>query len=128
LPGPFSPPAALDRFLAQYRATLIVLSGRATGMEYVLDQRTIRIGRGPGVDLALDDATVEREHAKLTFADGAFHLEDSSQAADTRVNGGPVSRQRLKTSDRLRLGETALEYDLEPRAVLIPRRPFRGRR
>ena len=125
MPGPCSPPADLDRFLAQYRATLVVLSGKAAGMQYVLDQRTIRIGRGPGVDLALDDATVEREHARLTFADGAFHLVDRSQRSDTRVNGGPISRQRLKTSDRLHLGETSLEYELQARPGLLPGRPRR---
>ena len=34
-------------------------------MEHVLDQRRVSLGRGPGVDLALDDESLVCEHAEL---------------------------------------------------------------
>jgi predicted component of type VI protein secretion system len=100
-------------FLAHGRPVLVVLSGRATGLEFVLDQQRVSIGRGPGVDLAIDDESLRAEHARLEYADGAFWLVDCAPDSVTRLNGGPVERQALKPNDRLQLGAFAFEYLLE---------------
>jgi predicted component of type VI protein secretion system len=105
----------LDQFLHRYRACLIVLSGPATGMEYVLDQGAIRLGRGPGVDLAIDDPSLEREHANLEFRDGCFWLCSVAREASTRLNGGEVRRSQLKDEDRIRLGKISFEYSIARR-------------
>lgn len=104
-----------DEFLARYRACLVVLSGRATGMEFVLDQGEIRLGRGPGVDLAIDDPSMEREHALLEFQNGCFCLRGVSSDASIRLNGGEVQDRELKNDDRFSLGEVSFEYSVAPR-------------
>ncbi len=105
----------LAQFLDQYRACLVVLSGPATGLEYVLDQGAIRLGRGPGVDLAIDDPSLAREQARLEFRDGRFWLCSVASEASTCLNGGRVGRQELKDEDRIRLGAVVFEYSLETR-------------
>lgn len=113
----FEPARNLDVFLASFRATLVVLSGRAAGMEYVLDQRIIRLGRGPGVDLAIDDPSLERVHARIEFKDGAFRVCSSAPEASLLLNGGAVQVSELKADDRFQLGEVSFTYGLEPRVL-----------
>ena len=84
-------------------------------MEHVLDQRRISLGRGPGVDLALDDESLACAHAVLEFAEGGFRLRRLSEAAETRLNGGPVESAELKPNDRFQLGRLCFSYVVERR-------------
>ena len=108
-----SPSASdLQRFLDRFRARLVVLDGPAKGLEFVIDQREVRVGRGPGVDLALDDPSLERDHARLRFTEGAFQLEASAPAL---LNRHETTRATLKAEDRLQLGDVAFVFTVDPR-------------
>ena len=84
-------------------------------MEHVLDQRRVTLGRGPGVDLALDDESLAWEHAELEFIEGGFRLRRLSETAETRLNGGPIEVAALKPNDRFQLGTLSFEYIVERR-------------
>ncbi len=84
-------------------------------MEHVLDQRRVSLGRGPGVDLALDDESLACAHAELEFGDGGFRLRRLSEAAEIRLNGGPVESAELKSNDRFQLGQLSFSYIVERR-------------
>jgi predicted component of type VI protein secretion system len=105
----------LEAFLAKFRSTIIVLSGEATGMEFVLDARRSLIGRGPGVDLALDDPSLAREHAAIEFAPDGFHLHARAAGASIAINGAPASATPLKPGDRFQLGEIQFGFEIEAR-------------
>lgn len=90
-------------------------SGGLAGMEYVLDQRRISIGRGPGVDLAIDDASLACQHAVLEFSQGAFVLRRLAEQAEIQVNGRAVRKATLKPTDRFQLGRLSFSYRVEPR-------------
>jgi predicted component of type VI protein secretion system len=102
-----SPSTALADFLGRYRAALVILSGEARGMEYRLDQRRTALGRGPGVDLALDDASLRTLHALVEFRADRFVLCDS--------DGGDPAALELKDGDRFRLGGHEFAFVLEER-------------
>ena len=101
------PASALVDFLARYRAALVILSGEARGMEYRLDQRRTALGRGPGVDLALDDASLRCRHALVEFRAGHFVLCD--------FDGEDPAALELKDGDRFRLGALELQFTLNAR-------------
>ncbi len=84
-------------------------------MEHVLDQRRVSLGRGPGVDLALDDESLACAHAELEFVEGGFRLRRLSEAVETRLNGGPVESAELKPNDRFQLGRLSFSYVVERR-------------
>ncbi len=84
-------------------------------MEHVLDQRRVSLGRGPGVDLALDHESLAREHAELEFAEGGFRLRRLSEAAEIRLNGEPIEMAALKPNDRFQLGALSFSYVVEHR-------------
>jgi hypothetical protein len=106
----------LDLFLAKFRAVIIVLSGAAAGMEHVLDQRRVSLGRGPGVDLAFNDDSLAGEHAVLEFVDSGFRLRSLTDSAETCLEGHPVKAASLKPDDRFRLGALSFSYVVEPRS------------
>lgn len=84
-------------------------------MEHVLDQRRVSLGRGPGVDLALDDESLACAHAQLEFCKGGFRLRRLSEEAATRLNGAPVESAELKPNDRFQLGRLSFSYVVERR-------------
>ncbi len=100
---------ALSDFLTRYRPALVILSGEARGMEYRLDQPRTAVGRGPGVDLALDDASLRTRHAWVEFRGRGFVLS----AADTE--GESRSSLELKDGDRFHLGALELQFTLAAR-------------
>jgi len=101
-----NPSFGLADFLGRYRAALVILSGEARGMEYRLDQPRTALGRGPGVDLALDDAELRCRHALVLFRGSGFELRDFD---------GEASGVELKNGDCFRLGGHEFAFVLEER-------------
>jgi predicted component of type VI protein secretion system len=95
--------SALAEYLDRYHAALVILSGEARGLEYRLDQPRTALGRGPGVDLALDDASLRCRHAVVEFRSGTFVLCDAD--ADAGARG-----LELKDGDRFRIGDLELGF------------------
>ncbi len=110
---PPPPTTRLTAFLESFRAVLVVLSGEAEGMEYVLDQPRVLVGRGPGVDLALDDPSLERVHVALEFDGEGYRLAPVGGDGEPTRAFGPTAE--LKAEDRFVLGSIAFEYLLETR-------------
>ena len=113
------------RFLAEFRASLVVLEGGVAGAEHEIERPLTSIGRGPGVDLAFPDAAMSREHARLEWGNGLLRLRDLGSMNGIRVNGAPVQAADLKHGDRFQLGEHVFQLVLEqrrrePRAYLLP--------
>lgn len=80
---------------------------------------TVLIGRNAGgqkVDLDLTpDALVSRQHARLTLENGhEYWIEDLSSKYGTWVNGQSIKlKTRLWPSDKLQLGQTRLEIQMD---------------
>ena len=96
----------LSDFLTRYRPALVILTGEARGLEYRLDQPRTALGRGPGVDLALDDESLRTRHALVEFKSGGFVLRQAD------VEGSALE---LKDGDRFHLGALELQFTLEAR-------------
>ena len=106
---PASASRALSDFLTRYRPALVILSGEARGLEYRLDQPRTAVGRGPGVDLALDDASLRTRHALVEFQRGGFVLRQAD------VDGDGAGALELKDGDRFHLGRLELQFTLVAR-------------
>ena len=115
----------LSGFLERYEATLVVVRGSHAGKEHALDRDKLVLGRGPGVDLAFDDAEMSSQHAAIEFVGEGFRLRDLSSTNGSFVNGRPVYAQDLEAGDRIELGGHLLQLRLEerqrePRVHLVP--------
>ena len=86
---------------------------------------TFTLGRDEGHTITVDDRTVSRLHARLTWCeDGTCLLEDLQSANGTTLNDAPVTRpEPLQDGDRLGLGRVTAIY-LAPDATRPPAREF----
>jgi hypothetical protein len=106
-------------------AKLVIERGKSAGKQFLLSNAESQIGRWdadggvfPDVDLDTDDpeAKVSRRHARVTFRDGQYFLEDLGSTNGTFVNRGkrlsPGTRASLKDGDEIIVGKTFLRFRL----------------
>jgi len=92
-------------FLEAHEVSLVTLSGATAGNEYALDQAPMTLGRGPGVDLAFDDAAMSQRHAAFELCSEGFRIRDLGSTNGVRVNGAATQAADLKHGDRLAIGQ-----------------------
>ena len=78
--------------------------------------RTWIVGREPGCDVVLDDASVSRRHAEVVrLPDGRLHVTDRATTNGTFIlRGGDWEKVRqtfLETADQVRFGDCRLTVD-----------------
>ena len=85
-------------------------SGSMAGQTIPLDPSGTSLGRGADNDIVLDDTTVSRRHASISFHDGNFFMEDNESASGTLVEGMQATRTMLQSGSVMRLGETEMVF------------------
>lgn len=83
--------------------------------EYTLTGETITIGRATDNQVVLSDPLVSRHHARLEWADGAYHIVDLGSANGTQINGveiEPKEQHLLKEGDNIAIGGFSLALRL----------------
>jgi hypothetical protein len=106
-----------DRFLAStgrpLRCRLVFRNGPFARLAFTLHQDVTTIGRGLGNDVLLQEETVSRQHARITFMGGQWVIEDVSSANGVFVNKTRVRRPlALAHGDLVRCGDVELVYEL----------------
>lgn len=80
------------------------------------ERRTLTIGRDPSNDLVLEDASLSRNHARITLDGGEAVLEDLGSRNGTLLNGDRLlGPRRVKAGDEVVLGRLSLRLEA-PRA------------
>lgn len=102
-----------DEFLRRHEARLIVVDGPDAGGQFRLRRERHILGRGPGVDLRIDDPALSRQHVALEYGDGGFRVRDLGSTNGMRVNERAVQVVELAPGDRLEIGSNVLQYLLE---------------
>jgi len=68
---------------------------------WLQSDRIYKLGRNPDQDICLQESSVSRNHATLTYRDGNWFLQDCNSRFGTYVNDRPISQQhRLQPGDR----------------------------
>lgn len=79
----------------------------------VIDQPTFTIGRSQTNDLILQDSTVSRQHALLSFQSNGWVLQDQNSTTGSYVNGKRVMQQYLKNGDQITIGSTVFVFSMQ---------------
>ena len=103
----------LESFLADHAVKLVAVSGRNLGAELVLRDEVSTLGRGPGVDFALEDPAMSRQHAAIEFAGGEFRVRDLGSTNGVLLNGRPVQVDELRHGDRIEIGSQEFQFLVE---------------
>lgn len=85
---------------------LVVKTGPSPGVAFDLTKEVTLLGRDVTNDIALGDAEVSRQHARLTRTPGGYVLEDLGSTNGSFVNGERLVAPRvLSAGDLLGMGE-----------------------
>lgn len=98
---------------ASIAGLLTVLKGLDTGLQLDVGADRVNIGRRESNELPLTDMNTSRLHAYVIFEEGGHTLYDAKSLNGTYVNDHRVTRKRLKTGDRIRLGNTVILYEVK---------------
>ena len=105
---------------AQQKGTwyLRVVQGEMSGQSFVISRSVVTVGRDPGIDIVLDVPSVSRRHARLTYQDGWFHVQDLGSANGVVVNGVRVADERERDLVLAAMVRMAMRHHLH-----TPKRP-----
>jgi hypothetical protein len=99
----------VERGLA--RASLRMLSGRDRGREFLLTQRTTRVGGAQSTEVTLAGyRNVSKEHAEIRREGNNFTIVQGEGKKPLYVNDEKVSRTVLSDGDVVRIGDAQVQF------------------
>jgi hypothetical protein len=115
---------------------LIVRQGPGTGRQIAITGPAVTVGRHSSCDIQVDDPGVSRQHARITWRETGYAIEDLGSANGTFVNGERLTVPRLlRDGDAIGLGQAVLlGFQASPAVSPVepparaPRPPARGLR
>ncbi|MBR4675379.1 MAG: AAA family ATPase [Victivallales bacterium] len=93
---------------------LIILEGPDAGAKFSFDSGRLLIGRGDECQIRINQGSISRHHAALTFMGDCWQIEDLNSQNGVFIDGVQISRQRLTSSTRLRLGTINVQFEAGP--------------
>lgn len=95
------------------KLSLAVIAGPDAGRMFQIDKPRILIGR-EGVDLALDDPEVSRQHAAIEVAGDRITVVDLGSANGTLVGEQPIAEAALENQSEFTIGGSTLMLIVTP--------------
>jgi pSer/pThr/pTyr-binding forkhead associated (FHA) protein len=90
-------------------ALLLVLKGAGRGNRFMVNKAGTTIGRAVDSGIFLDDVTVSRKHATITF-DKEFTFTDAGSLNGSYLNNERASVATLKSGDEIQIGKFHLIF------------------
>jgi signal transduction histidine kinase len=91
-------------------AVLEVVRGNLPEKIHFLRPRDYTIGRARHNDLSLTEGSISKVHAKLSWEDGTFFIEDQGSLHGVYVNATKVQRAELVAGTQVQLGNVTLRF------------------
>jgi len=98
----------------------VVVRGPLKGNIFPLPEGEFWVGRQASNNLQLDDNAVSRRHCLFVRSGNDCTLKDLESRNGTFVTGTPVTEQRLKPGDEIRIGGSLFCYRVESNATAVP--------
>jgi hypothetical protein len=92
---------------------LVITKGPGAGKKLPLIPVTMTLGREHDNNIELKDEDVSRYHARITFTNGDYRIEDLESSSGTWVNGERITDTVLTHGDKIKVGGTELLIDFE---------------
>lgn len=91
-------------------AMVLIHRGPSRGARFLITSSGATIGRSPSSDIFLDDVTVSRSHAAISFEDSRFKFADSGSLNGSYINNQQSSSHLLSTGDEIQIGKFHLLF------------------
>ena len=94
------------------KSMLIIFKGPSKGSRYLITREGATIGRSHESEIFLDDVTVSRSHAAISYEaqQVQFGIADRSSLNGTYVNGSVVEKANLSHGDQVQIGKFHLLF------------------
>jgi two-component system cell cycle response regulator len=102
--------AEIQRPPTRTESILIEIHGPNLGKNYRITETTINIGRDPSCSIQIDQENVSRTQCKLQKVRGATFIEDLKSTNGTYLNDVPISRERLRHGDLIKVGGVIFKF------------------
>jgi pSer/pThr/pTyr-binding forkhead associated (FHA) protein len=100
----------IEQVEADHQGMLVVTRGPNVGARIPLAESRLTVGRHPDSDLFLDDITVSRRHAEVTYSGGRYQVRDVGSLNGTYVNRRRVEEAWLEGGDEVQIGKFKLVF------------------
>jgi diguanylate cyclase (GGDEF)-like protein len=91
-------------------ACIVVIYGPEIGRRIPLGTAPFEIGRSSKNDLFIDQESISRHHARITFDGTDYIINDLNSTNGTFVNDDIVNEQRLRDGDQVQIGRSILKF------------------
>jgi diguanylate cyclase (GGDEF)-like protein len=91
-------------------ACIIVIYGPELGKRVQLGTAPFEIGRSSKNDLFIDQESISRHHARITYDGTHYWVADLGSTNGTFVNDDVIRDQRLRDGDQVRVGRSILKF------------------
>jgi len=91
-------------------ACLVVIYGDDMGRRVPLAKEQLIIGRSSKCELQVDQESVSRNHARITYDDKSYVIQDLGSTNGTYVNDELVDSIALRDGDQLKIGRTIFKF------------------
>jgi diguanylate cyclase (GGDEF)-like protein len=91
-------------------ACLVIIYGADLGRRVVLDGHDLEIGRSIKCDLSIDQESVSRKHARITWDGARYKIADLGSTNGSYVNDELCQERVLRDGDQLKIGRTILKF------------------
>jgi pSer/pThr/pTyr-binding forkhead associated (FHA) protein len=100
---------------SENEAILVICNGDLQGTSHALSAGETLIGRNPATQIRLDDESISREHAFVSFDEdeNAWMIEDLQSTNGTKLNGKRIRSACLTHGDVVQVGQTQLKFLLK---------------
>lgn len=99
-----------------YKLIFTVIEGSEIdfGKVYNFNKNSVEIGRGKSNDIVVNDEKISRKHCRISVIDTGDReqivIEDLGSTNGTLVNDESISKEVLKTGDKIGLGSTIIRF------------------
>ena len=91
-------------------AMLEVIRGEVTERIRFLKPRSYEVGRARHNDVALDEPSISKLHARIDYQGGRFFIEDAGSMHGVYVNATKIRRVELTPGAQVQLGNVTLKF------------------
>ena len=91
--------------------TVVVEAGPLKGRRYPVTAAGLKLGRSSQCDIAISDPLLSRSHCRFELRGEELWVADLASANETLVNDVPVTEQRLRPTDTVKVGQTVLRAE-----------------
>jgi signal transduction histidine kinase len=93
-------------------AVLEVVRGEVAEKIRFLRPRPYVVGRARHNDIALNEPSISKLHARIDYQEGRFFIEDAGSLHGVYVNAAKVRRAELNPGSQIQLGNVTLKFSL----------------